>query len=165
MSLFSKILKGEGAKVLEGVGKDLLSKALGGEAQKPAAQQSAAPAAAAPSQSGYESDNPWDIMPAEENQYSYNGHYTAYFSGIFAAEFPQYSVSQESVGRSTVYTFRQGSARALVVELMTENSEANRLRTECRRAGIPYVRFYYDHEGWWNTRSYVVERVRAALGM
>ncbi|MBQ6163728.1 MAG: hypothetical protein IJK23_04550 [Clostridia bacterium] len=163
MGLLSKFLKGEGAKVLEDVGKDLLSKALGNEAQKPAAQQSAS--SPAPAQSDYESDNPWDIMPAEENQYSFAGPYTAYFSGIFASEFPAYNVTQEPAGSSTVCTFRQGGAKALVVELKSEKSEANRLRTECSRAGIPYLRFYYDHEGWWNTRSYVVNRVRAALGM
>ena len=164
MSLLSKFLKDEGAKALENVGKDLLAKALGDQTRQPAAQP--APAPAAPAQSDYDPDDPWDVMPAEENQYSYNGHYTAYFSGIFASEFPAYNVTQESVngGRATVYTFLQGGSKALVVELMSERSEANRLRTECKRAGVPYVRFYYDHQGWWNTRSYVVNRVREALG-
>ena len=48
---------------------------------------------------------------------------------------------------------------------MSENSEANKLRSACRAQGLPYVRFYYDHDGWWNTRSYVVSRTRAALGL
>ena len=48
---------------------------------------------------------------------------------------------------------------------MSENSEANKLRASCRAQGLPYVRFYYDHDGWWNTRSYVAGRTRAALGL
>ena len=31
--------------------------------------------------------------------------------------------------------------------------------------GIPYIRFYYDHEGWWNTKSYVIRRTSEALGI
>ena len=29
--------------------------------------------------------------------------------------------------------------------------------------GLPYLRFYFDHEGWWNTRAYVTKRVAEAL--
>ena len=32
-----------------------------------------------------------------------------------------------------------------------------------RAQGIPYLRFYYNHEGWWNTRSYVTRRIANAL--
>ena len=163
MSFLSKLLGNEGAKALEKAGKDLISKALNGEGAQPAAARPARPA-----QDTYtaEPSNPWDVMPAEENQYNYNGPYTAYFAELFRAEFPGYEVLQESRngGRATVYTFMQAGRKALVVELMSENSEANRFRTECGRAGIPYLRFYYDHQGWWNTRSYVTNRVRAALG-
>ena len=57
---------------------------------------------------------------------------------------------------------KDGAPR-LVVELMTEKSEANKFRRDTQRRGIPYVRFYFDHSGWWNTRSYVNERVSGAL--
>ena len=63
----------------------------------------------------------------------------------------------------TTYTFWSGRIKALIVELMSESRPNNSLRDDCSRLGIPYLRFYYDHHGWWNTRSYVVERVRKAL--
>ena len=62
-------------------------------------------------------------------------------------------------------SFWQGERKVLVAELMSERSEANKLRSACRAQGLPYVRFYYDHDGWWKTRSYVVSRTRAALGL
>lgn len=108
-----------------------------------------------------------DDMPAEENQYSFQGNYLAYFDMVFSQEFPQYRITREPLpkSRSTVYSFWQGDRKALVAELMSENSEANKLRASCRAQGLPYVRFYYDHDGWWNTRSYVAARTRAALGL
>lgn len=105
------------------------------------------------------------VMPAEENQFNYGGPYTSYFESIFAAEFPEYRVEREARGpRSTVYTFWRGTERALVVELLSRKSSARKLRSDCGRAGVPYLRYYYDYEGWWNTRSYVVNRTRTALG-
>ena len=62
-----------------------------------------------------------------------------------------------------IYTFFSGAGKALVVELMTESSEAVKFRNDCIKAGVPYLRFYYDHEGWWNTRSYLVGRMRGVL--
>ena len=52
----------------------------------------------------------------------------------------------------------------IVVELMSENCSVKRTRRDCEAKGIPYRRFYYDHQGWWNTRKYVVTRIRQALG-
>ena len=106
-------------------------------------------------------------MPAEENQYNFGGTYLEYFEKIFREELPGFAFEKKTVGyygRNTAYTFRNGGARpALVVELMTEKSASNMTRTECRREGVPYVRFYYDHRGWWNTREYVVRRIKDAL--
>ena len=119
---------------------------------------------AGPAESGFS----WgEDMPAEENQYSFQGNYLAYFDMVFSQEFPQYRITREPLpkSRSTVYSFWQGDRKALVAELMSENSEANKLRASCRAQGLPYVRFYYDHDGWWNTRSYVAGRTRAALGL
>ena len=53
---------------------------------------------------------------------------------------------------------------ALVVELLSQGSDAYRLRKQCRADGIAYLRYYYDHEGWWNTKAYVIECTRGALG-
>ena len=109
----------------------------------------------------------YDGVPAEECQYNSGLSYLDYFSKIFREDFPQYSVSLETVEdwRRYKYTFTEGSDVKLIVELMTENSEANRLRRTCEKNGTPYLRFYFDHEGWWNTRKYVNERVSAALGI
>ena len=108
----------------------------------------------------------WEKMPEEENQYSFDGTYIEYFDKVFREAFPAYDISHapDPRMRATVFTFTKGGAKALVVELKSERSSAQRLRNECRAAGIPYLRFYYDHSGWWNTRSYVEGRTRKALG-
>ena len=106
------------------------------------------------------------MMPDEENQYNYPGSYVEYFAHVFREDFPGYRVTHEQPAkrRATVFTFWSAAgAKALVVELLPESSEAKKLRNECRAMDIPYLRFYYDHEGWWNTRAYVDQRVRGAL--
>ena len=105
------------------------------------------------------------VMPAEENQFSYNGSYVDYFSHVFAADFPEYTVTASPAPRTrgTLFTFTQGGRIALQVEVLSEASNATRFRRECQLLGTPYLRFYYDHDGWWNTRSYVSGRVRSAL--
>ena len=105
-------------------------------------------------------------MPQEENQYNYSGNYVDYFAHIFREDFPAYQAVSEKLPKSTstIFTLYEGARKALVVELKSEKSEANRFRKACQAQGIPYLRFYYDHDGWWNTREYVVTRVRSALG-
>ncbi|MBQ6680444.1 MAG: hypothetical protein IJM76_10590 [Lachnospiraceae bacterium] len=107
-----------------------------------------------------------DVMPPEENQYSFNGSYVEYFDKVFREEFPSYRIEHAPAPkgrRATIFTFYNAQGKALVVELMSENSVARMLRQECAAENIPYLRFYYDHQGWWNTRSYVVRRTLAAL--
>ena len=107
-----------------------------------------------------------DVMPSEENQYSFNGTYVEYFDRVFHEEFPSYRIEHAPAPngrRATIFTFYNAQGKALVVELMSESSEAKKLRKECAAENIPYLRFYYDHHGWWNTRSYVVKRTLAAL--
>lgn len=180
MSLLSKLLgdsKKELAPVLDAlkeaaqkVGVDSLLNEV--QTSHEAAQNVQSAPAAEPArparQWGAESGFSWgEDMPAEENQYSFQGDYLAYFDMVFSQEFPQFRITRETPkkGRSTVYSFWQGERQALVAELMSDRSEANQLRSTCRSRGIPYVRFYYDHDGWWNTRSYVARRTRAALGI
>ena len=106
-------------------------------------------------------------MPAEENQFNYPGTYLEYFDGIFRTEFSEYTIERTSSNTSkpvTLFTFWRGAQKALVVELMPQSSCARKQRSLCASQGIPYLRFYYDHDGWWNTRSYVVTRTRTALG-
>ncbi len=106
-----------------------------------------------------------DEMPQEENQYNYGGSYIEYFEHVFREDFPGWDVVRSRGSRPdiTVFTFRQAGRKALVVEVMTRRSEAQRLRRSCASEGVPYLRFYHDHQGWWNTRAYVSSRIRAVL--
>ena len=103
--------------------------------------------------------------PDEENQYNFRGKYYEYFDSIYKAEFPEYDISYENIkgDRSTVFTFYKHCNKELVVELLSETSSTKKLKKECEQEGIPYLRFYYNHRGWWNTRSYVIERTKNAL--
>ena len=105
-------------------------------------------------------------MPDEENQYNFPGTYLEYFSSIFNKDFAEYSPEyfKEPNWKSEHFTFFDGGKKALVVELLSRKSNAKRIRALCRQQGIPYLRFYYDYDGWWNTRAYVVGRVNKALG-
>ncbi|MBO4604679.1 MAG: hypothetical protein J5657_05215 [Clostridiales bacterium] len=106
-------------------------------------------------------------MPAEENQYNFGGSYREYFEKIFSEDFPDLAAAKEipeKFPNRTTYRLSRGGAVALVVELLPESTATKKVRKECEAAGTPYVRFYYDHDGWWNTRAYVVDRIRKALG-
>ncbi len=105
------------------------------------------------------------LMPDEENQYNFDGSWKDYFDGIFRSEFREYELLRETVrdGKAIVYRFMKNGETALVVELMSERSNAQKLRNSLRGTGTPYLRYYYDHEGWWNARAYVVSRTRNAL--
>ena len=103
------------------------------------------------------------VMPAEPNQYNYGGPWQEYFGSVFAECFPAYTVTRERTERGMIYTFLTGGRKALCVEVMDDRSEANSFRKKCRAEGTPYVRFYHNHDGWWNTKEYVYVRVREAL--
>ena len=131
------------------------------------AGQPAAPAAPASSAATGQSGLSWGPqMPAEENQYSYPGTYDEYFTVLLTNEFPEYSVAKDvhPSGKRMTFTFTKDGRKALVVEVLSQRSSVRKLREDCRREGLPYLRFYYDHDGWWNTRSYVLGRVGNALG-
>ncbi len=102
-------------------------------------------------------------MPDEPNQFNYGGPWQAYFAAVFAECFPDYTVMRTDTERGAIYTFTAGGRKALCAEVMDEGSEANSFRKKCRAEGTPYVRFYYNHAGWWNTKEYVYVRVREAL--
>ncbi len=160
MSLFSDILK----KVKKGI--DEIEDALDGDG-KPAS--SPAPAYTEPAtetvSSEPVSDDPWDTIPAEENQYNFSGNYVQYFEKIFREDFPEYAASYERASNrdAVIFTLKKDGATALVCELLSETSVAKKLRNDCKAAGIPYVLFYFNHHGWWNTRSYVVDRIKSVL--
>ena len=141
-----------------------IKEAAGSEEAEPKAE---APAYEAPRAAASESGLSWgEEMPAEENQYNYNGTYEQYFTEIFNTEFSDCEVTKEYVrdGRGICYTFTKDGRKALIVELMSRKSNAQKLRNTARKEGVPYLRYYIDYDGWWNTRSYVVGRTRAALG-
>ena len=104
-------------------------------------------------------------MPDEPNQFNFGGTYTEYFESILREDFWQFTFSTEPVreGTGTVLTLFENGRKMLVIELMTERCSSKKLRSECQAEGTPYLRFYYDHPGWWNVRRYVVGRIRSAL--
>ena len=133
---------------------------------KPAADSQTEPAYSASAEEWSSDGDSWyDHVPAEENQYNSGLNYLQYFEKIFAEDFPDYDITREDAepSRRYIYRFSRGGAEALVLELMSENSSVRKTRNECEAKGMPYLRFYFDHKGWWNTRSYVTERIRAKL--
>ena len=174
MGLLSKIL-GSGSKKAENAAVDFLksvAKKIGESTddKKPqAAPAPAKPAEAAPAAEAERSDMLWgEIMPKDENQFSFNGSYQEYFEGIFRSEFADLSfeLTHPQYYRSDIYSFRQAGAKVLVIELMSGKCSANKLRRDTQRSGIPYLRFYTDCSdiGWWNARTYVIGRMKEALG-
>ncbi|MBQ8920681.1 MAG: hypothetical protein IJ060_00765 [Oscillospiraceae bacterium] len=175
MGFLDNLLKKGAADALRGL------MGSGGAANPAAApQQQSAPQQqqAVPQQSAPQEPSPsgwsWgETMPAEENQYNFNGTYDQYFDSVLRGAFPEYEITMESADRqhgqyasarpAKIVTFRKNGQTALIIELMSQHSTRRKLRRDCRSAGIPYLRFYYDYHGWWNTKSYVTERTRRAL--
>lgn len=170
MSLLSKLLGGKKPTLSDVV--DLLQ----GKDEQPA-RPAAAPAQkpwAAPSQNAPqpEPEGPSGVswgerMPNEPNQYNYYGTFWEYFEDIFQREFAEYRVTRRENPRAVsvyTYTFAKGEGSCLVVELMSRRNDVHKVRDDCRKQGIPYLRFYYDVDGWWNTRAYVTDRIGKALG-
>ena len=172
MGLLSKILGAAVDRKLEQTVKSAVNSAVSGAVSN--ALRNVQPGnAAAPRPQTQAREDPeasgfsWGpTMPAEENQFNYPGDYAAYFSHVFQEDFPEYRVTREPSGRgrAAVFTFwSPAGGKALVVEVLPESSETKKLRRECAAQRIPYLRFYHNHAGWWNTRAYVTQRVRSAL--
>ena len=105
-------------------------------------------------------------MPNEPNQYNFPGSYREYFEDIFNRDFAAYrTVRSENprTGKAVSYTLLSNDRPVLVVELLSRSCDACQLRNSCRKSGTPYLRFYYDYDGWWNARSYVVRRIQNAI--
>ena len=172
MGLLDKLF--EGNKDLEKAAKGLLNGLLGAAGQSEnsgsGSESGSTQAAAKPQERIVDDDAPsgfsWgENMPAEENQYNYKGTYWQYFENIFNTDFAEYRYEKKEITGSSriAYTFYSGGSKVLVVELMPDTSTAYKLRKECEKEGVPYTRFYFDHDGWWNTRAYVLTRMRAAM--
>ncbi|MBR1764350.1 MAG: hypothetical protein IJ746_03515 [Ruminococcus sp.] len=172
MGLFSKLLGGGAEKAAKDLFNEFWKEAGGqpvpedgpSQPQQSAPAQQAAPAQPAPAGPSGFSWGP--TMPDEENQFSFGGAYHEYFEQIYRAEFPAYQLDKRFSpnGNATVFTFTRDGRKALVVELISERSNPYKVRRDCQKEGVAYLRFYYDHHGWWNTRRYVVERTGRALG-
>ena len=174
MSFLSKLFGGD--KNAEKAAKDILN-GLFAEAnknqnnnQQQQKKEETKPAQEQQQQQTYDPElSEWEQIPNEECQYNYSGSFEQYFENIFAADFPAYRTEKSYVNKPdckkrVAYTFYNGAAKVLVVELMSESCEAKKFREDVKRSGVSYLRFYYDHEGWWNKRSYVTSRIRAILG-
>ena len=179
MGFLSKLL-GEDGKKVENSAKDFLksvSNIVGdagnsSPASAPSSAHSDTTAAKEPEQErpaeGQRSDALWgEIMPKDENQYTFNGTYREYFEDIFRSEFADFTFELTHPDRydSDIYTFSRNGEKLLVVELVRKSCEAKKLRRDTENAGIGYLRFYIDCRdiGWWNARSYVVGRMRGIL--
>ena len=164
--------------------KDLIKSVLSSEAKKtvesgvnkyvtepwkrPDSAPQQAPAAARPvyGQQPVSGESWGPVMPAEPNQFNSGKTYVEYFYDLFRLNFPGYQVICQDLPRrvpATAITFLLAGRQALVVELMSEHSDSNQLRRQCQATRVPYLRFYYDHYGWWNTETYVINRVGAAI--
>lgn len=165
MGLLDKLF--DGNKDLEKAAKGLLNGLLNAAEKK----SESADDGAQPQQQRFEEEDggesgfSWgDKKPAEENQYNFDGPFWVYFENIFRAEFAATPFQKNQISSNRIaYTFYSGVSKVLVVELMSENCSAYKLREDTKKEGVPYTRFYIDHYGWWNTREYVVTRMRAAM--
>ena len=178
MGLFSKLFGGdkEAEKAANSLFNELFKAAEAEKAkEKENAGASAAPSAeepqnqyaSAPEEATGPSGFSWGpVMPAEENQYNFNGPYTAYFEKIFHEEFQDLTFERKDPKgqHAIIYTFFGAAGKARVIELLSSSSEAKKVRENCHREGTPYLRFYIDYEGWWNTKAYVIDRMQKALG-
>lgn len=171
MGLFDKILKEVSEKApdlkLDELAKNVSEavETLKSEAKEYPIPGEAAPASPTPGNCGVS----WgEEMPDEPNQFNSGLSPIAYFEDIYRKEFADYELAEEAgwggAERSWIFRFRKGGEEKLVVELLPQNSSAVKLREKCRKQGLPYLRYYTDYEGWWNTRSYVIQRTKAALG-
>ncbi|MBR5767575.1 MAG: hypothetical protein IKX86_02720 [Clostridia bacterium] len=174
MGFLSKLFGGDADK--EKAALDLLKSIMGGaQENKPAQEEkkeaeAETPAEPKANQSSYSGPSgfSWgDEMPEEENQYSVGGPFWLYFEKIFGSEFADLRYEKNVITdyKRIAYSFYKAGAKVLVVELMSDSSSAKKLRNECKKEGVPYLRFYIDHDGWWNTRSYVVGRMKKALNV
>lgn len=170
MGLFDS-LKSIAGKAISDAVSDGIKKAVGpaaGEQKEPVQSSHSGQVISngAPKAAETPSGRSWgETMPAEPNQYNYNGTWKQYFENIFLTEFASYRKTHEKgYGKTTdVYRFYKGDDQVLVVELCPSKFDGSSLRSKCRGLGIPYLRFYYDYDGWWNTRSYVVDRMQKAI--
>ena len=175
MGLLSKLLGNNASSALKSVMDDaekkvreIMKEAEKADTPKSSAEKPAAPAAPVQEAAEERADALWgEIMPKDENQFDFKGTYKEYFEKIFAEEFSEYSfmLSHPKYYSSDIYTFSKGGSKKLVVELMKKSCDAQALRRETQREGIPYLRFYTNcsDQGWWNARSYVTGRIREAL--
>lgn len=162
MGLFNKLF-GEAAKLIENKGEEVIRSAAASKTQS----DRIVPEWENTSQQVSPSGNSWgDEMPSEENQFNFKGNYREYFEHIFAEDFSMYTIEKEIPSKwpmRTVYRLSRGGMTSVVIELLPETSSTQKLRRECADSGTPYLRFYYDHDGWWNTRSYVSGRINKAI--
>ena len=169
MSFLSKLLNGKKPSLSDVV--DLLQGKEQKQTSRPVSQQ---PAYTAPRPSYQEPmgeptplGRSWgERMPDEPNQFNYPGSYREYFEEIFREDFPELTFYREQnpkSSRASSYTFYRGAQKVLVIELVGQGCDVYLLRRNCEREGMPYLRFWYDHDGWWNARSYVVKRMREAM--
>ena len=134
--------------------------------QSAASDNSASFSATFTEEEGPSGDSWGPKMPAEPNQFNSGLSYQDYFSKVFGEAFPDYQVNREEhkLGKATLYTFYLAGVKKLVVEVTSCSVYRYKVAKDCRAEGVPYLRYYYDYDGWWNTASYVTRRTARVLG-
>lgn len=173
MSFWSKLFGGD--KETEEKVKDLFNELIKNNQKQTEEKKNAEPekkVEAKPEPVVEEADGPsgfsWGPkMPAEENQYNYSGTFKQYFDHVLYDDFSQYQIGREESpnGKRVIYTLCDSGRKICVVEIMHSGSASKKLRENCHNSRVGYCRFYYDYEGWWNTREYVNYRINKAINL
>lgn len=180
MGLFSNLFGNGGKEIddalkqMKNLAGDIIDDGQINDSQKQPVAQNSVPAPqhiVTPAQEfvdGGPSGDSWGpVMPSEENQFNSGLNYRDYFTKVFMENFSSYQIDKEDVrnGNAMLFTFSKDGAKKLVVEVISSRSNPYKVRNDCRSQGIAYLRYYYDYDGWWNTKSYVIRRTSKALGI
>ena len=109
-----------------------------------------------------------DYVEGERNLFDYRGEPLDYFREVLRDNFTGYDIRENvkinpKSPNPSEFVFYTGDHVDLVVEILWAGSARESTKYYCKEKRIPYLRFYYGHEGWWNTEKYVVDRIRGLI--
>lgn len=176
-----------GTRVRERTAAPRMAAFPGMESESVAEEKPAGPPVYSPEALEAATEGSWgENMPSVPNQYNYPGSPEEYFMEVLRDAFPGKTVRKEEVeyqspsiwikgpdkkfheqpGKKTpacIFTIQQNGRILLAVELLSVSSKNFKQNQKSfADKGIPYIRFYHDVPGWWNTRAYVTQRALAA---
>ena len=173
MGLFSKLFGSDGKDIDDALGKmkeladDMASAKYADEDEKRIMNNHSSSVSPVETEipDGPSGDSWGPRMPDEENQFNSGLSYQDYFNKVLTEAFPDYQIEKETVrdGKDAIFTLTHYDSKKLVVDVRSSANNRYKIVKDCRKQYIPYVRFYYDHDGWWNTKSYVIRRCKEAI--